>query len=525
MLMRRLQKLIPPSLVAALLAYAFWRGYRDVSQFRFDDTYITLRYARNLALHGHLSFNLDDRVDGFTSPLWTLILAGAIRLGFDGERAALALSAGSGALAAILAALVAMAMRCPPGLAVAFAGLGTILFPGFVVWAVPGMETPLAALIALTAFALYGRLWGRNGPAAHRMRCVGLVILPLTRPEFAVLTVMFALGETIELRQLWSSNDPEFRLRARDLALALGALGALFVAHWVYYGFPLPNTFYAKRGNAEMAQAGWNDAVALLRSTALWLAPVAAAAATLSREGTRQIRWAHFSYVVWFCAAVRAYSDAGGDHMGFHRFYQPLVPLSLAILAASIGRRMFTIGTGVLGLGQFVLGGLVVWFLNTMYGRELERAFLDNARDIRVATDLVRQWGRAADALRRHYSPRTSIAVRAAGVIPWRTDFRTIDTLALNNPILAHSAGITRNVPGHQREATFAQIVGWRPDLIINHPCIVDHDATGAPPDWCFVREYPAAGYRFNCVPATRAEWICVWESPNAQRRAEPPRN
>src|SRR5262245_7250535 len=46
-----------------------------------DDAYISFRYARNLAEHGQLVFNLGERVEGYTNFLWTLLLAGGIKLG------------------------------------------------------------------------------------------------------------------------------------------------------------------------------------------------------------------------------------------------------------------------------------------------------------------------------------------------------------------------------------------------------------------------------------------------------------
>src|SRR5439155_158429 len=46
-----------------------------------DDAYISFRYARNLAEHVQLVFNLGERVEGFTNFLWTVMLAGGIKLG------------------------------------------------------------------------------------------------------------------------------------------------------------------------------------------------------------------------------------------------------------------------------------------------------------------------------------------------------------------------------------------------------------------------------------------------------------
>src|SRR4051794_18934740 len=48
-----------------------------------DDAYISFRYARNLVEHGQLVFNPGERVEGFTNFLWTLLLAGGIKLGLS----------------------------------------------------------------------------------------------------------------------------------------------------------------------------------------------------------------------------------------------------------------------------------------------------------------------------------------------------------------------------------------------------------------------------------------------------------
>src|SRR5947207_13920041 len=46
-----------------------------------DDAYISFVYARNLAEHGQLVFNLGDRVEGYTNFLWTVLLAAFYDIG------------------------------------------------------------------------------------------------------------------------------------------------------------------------------------------------------------------------------------------------------------------------------------------------------------------------------------------------------------------------------------------------------------------------------------------------------------
>src|ERR1700676_1530633 len=45
-----------------------------------DDGMISMRYAKNLVQHHSLEWNVGERIEGFTNPLWTLIMAGVIWL-------------------------------------------------------------------------------------------------------------------------------------------------------------------------------------------------------------------------------------------------------------------------------------------------------------------------------------------------------------------------------------------------------------------------------------------------------------
>ena len=50
-----------------------------------DDAYISFRYAQNLALHGELTYNLGERVEGYTNFLWTVLMALVLALGGEIE--------------------------------------------------------------------------------------------------------------------------------------------------------------------------------------------------------------------------------------------------------------------------------------------------------------------------------------------------------------------------------------------------------------------------------------------------------
>ncbi len=70
----------------ALLAFG-WLLWSNRLFFH-DDAYISLRYARNLAEHGELAWNLGERVEGYTNFLHVVLTAGLMRLGLGPELAA-----------------------------------------------------------------------------------------------------------------------------------------------------------------------------------------------------------------------------------------------------------------------------------------------------------------------------------------------------------------------------------------------------------------------------------------------------
>src|SRR4029078_10291502 len=72
-----------------------------------DDAYISFRYAKNLADHGQLVFNLGERVEGYTNFLWTVLLAAARKRGAAPDVAARALGIGFGVATLFVVAWIA----------------------------------------------------------------------------------------------------------------------------------------------------------------------------------------------------------------------------------------------------------------------------------------------------------------------------------------------------------------------------------------------------------------------------------
>ena len=197
-----------------------------------DDAYITFRVADNL-VHGFgPTWNVAERVQAFTNPLWMFLVAAGQALTGAVYHAALLLSLLCTVAAAVL--LVRGTSRSMAGAALAILALACSR--AFTDYSTSGLENPLTHLLLVAVFAVYLR---RD---QHRPRDVLLIwslasLCCVNRLDSALL-VAPVLGLVLLRERSW-----------RHLGAALAGLVPL--ACWLlfallYYGFALPNTAYAK---------------------------------------------------------------------------------------------------------------------------------------------------------------------------------------------------------------------------------------------------------------------------------------
>lgn len=200
-----------------------------------DDAAITLRTVLNfLAGHGPV-FNIGERVQAYTHPLWfgLLSLVGAI---VGNVFFAAMVSSMAASLAALWLLFFALSRS---SLWALFAGLCLLLSSAFMDFAVSGLENPLSYLL----LALFGVvLTTHRLDDIARFRWLALLFSAcfLTRPDLVLLIAPGVLYGAWQVR--------------RPLALLVSALpGIALLLAWelfslIYYGFPLANPAYAKLG-------------------------------------------------------------------------------------------------------------------------------------------------------------------------------------------------------------------------------------------------------------------------------------
>jgi arabinofuranosyltransferase len=211
-----------------------------------DDALITWRTVLNVT-HGYgLTFNIAERVQTFTHPLWMLLMTATYLVVRNVYAATFALS--------IAMSLVVfwMAIRRAASPAQMWIVAAALLFSrAFVDFSTSGLENPLSNLL-LALFALAAmRAAASPSPPLLRLWLI-TSLLYLTRPDDVVLVAPALAAVT------WRSGRSRASLRAIAIGLSPAIVWTLFAL--IYYGSPVPNTAAAKLATgiprAELWQQG-----------------------------------------------------------------------------------------------------------------------------------------------------------------------------------------------------------------------------------------------------------------------------
>ena len=371
-----------------------------------DDGFIYFRIAANAAHGLGPVFNRGDRVDAATSPVWVWLLALAARFGAPLPLAATLLGLGCAIGAVLLAGRWALEVARPrsvPALLLALAGpLLLATDPRFLLYAFSGMETSLAALTWIWATRLLVRHWLQNEKEPQ----AGWAALAacLVRPEYVVFLV--GLAAVALLRR----TSPPATLGRSLLPLFAGGV-AYLALHTLYFGDPLPNTYYAKRA------ADWTHVrigLAYLRDLPATYPALLFAFLALAQPELRRLGAAWTVGVVLYSAHIMS---LGGDHFVFHRPYILVLPMALALAGATAAR---------------------IWSTRPAPMRVATAAVALAALLVTARTPLpagafawVRLAGQLGHALAHTYPPETRVGLFAIGATGYTSRLPVVDALGL----------------------------------------------------------------------------------------------
>jgi len=319
-----------------------------------DDAYISFRTVDNLVNGAGLRWNPDERVQAFTHPLWLLLVSAAYAATREPYYTSVALS-----LALSCATLWVLWRRLavsPWNGAVAFAAL--LSSKAFVDYSTSGLENPLSHLL-LAAF-LAG-VWRRDGDGGSSSSFPGGARVPDRDGDGATAASLLAFGLLLVNRQdlgllatpvlshALISRPPRRWLRA--LALSTAPLVAWELFSVAYFGYPFPNTAYAKLATGipadELLRQGlWYFRDSLARDPLTLSATAAALVVAVSRRQAWPAAVGVALYLFYVCRI-------GGDFMS-GRFLAAPALCAVAILARGLSPGPQT--AAVIVIGALALG-------------------------------------------------------------------------------------------------------------------------------------------------------------------------
>jgi arabinofuranosyltransferase len=447
---------IAAATIAALTVWA-WRD-----RFVQDDAFISFRYAAHLAEGRGLVWNVGgDHLEGFTNFLFTIAIAGCMKLGIEPVTASYAIGLASFAAALGFAAAATETLtesRRAGWLAIVL--LGTNF--SFRSYATGGLETSLqTALFAAAAWSVV-RPYGSRRLVA--LSCVAAAAVATRLDSSLVVGILMASALVSIVR---TEGPRALRLVALLVPGAIGA-SALVAFKLAYFGNVLPNTFYAKAPSLALALRGVEYVAAFGRDYGL-VAPLAVAAvfapAAIRARGKGAL-------VLLACVVVWGVYVAlvGGDFMEF-RFLVPTYPLLVVFLLFCLVRG----GAPWLLVGA--LSGALVYESGAQQYDTYDVPLLYQGAAIETIhgleqhlTSPMQAWSDVGRALARDLggADDVTIAVGAAGAIPYYSELRTVDILGINDAWVArHGILLVGPRPGHTHIAPMSYLVAQKVTLLV----------------------------------------------------------
>lgn len=554
---------VHPALLAALLGtLALFLLHHFKYWFLTDDSFISFRYARNLA-HGHgLVFNPGfERVEGYTNFLWVLALGALDFLGVAPENSANPLST---TLSVGLWGLVAWwGLRRwrseGVGAWVIVAPLLLALTRSVAVWGTSGLETRLFEFLVVGAtLRLVMEVESEEHVGGERLPLAGMLfgLASLARPDGPLLAGCAFGAAALHLRA-----RGKFRAAAwvKRVLPFVGLVGAHLAFRLAYYHEWLPNTYYAKVGGKlwfssgiryfgsfalEYGALAWPPLLYLgwkfhreRRSTA---APLLFAAVVLphalyvasiggdhfeyrpldlyfpfvyllmqdgvrwlmERPRTRPLAWASLAVVITGIVAVpwRSHAEYPDHYMaGFPGIPGP-TPETRRYLAEETDPLRSVPGVGALGrLHRALQDSLSLDLVGLR--QEEHRMFLEGqAPEGRRLGELVRRGIVPANA---------HVAVDCVGAIPYYSGLRTLDRLGLTDSGVARMPFTTPRHMAHGKRANLAYGRAAGAELWATHPAHFLWRST----DLQFLRmfwSHAPEGDSFFVAPVDSGWWMAV---------------
>ena len=449
-----------------------------------EDAFINFRFSRHLAEGHGLVWNIGEPpVEGYTNFLWVVLGASAIRAGLD----IVAFSQLLGIAASVVTMVVTFVLahrllELPRHVALLPPFLLAIAGP-FATWATSGMETSLFGMLLLLSTGLLAT-WARSlAPGQLVAASFATLLATLTRPEGALAALVYALAVAAVLWRRPPARSWRAVLAVYIIPFAVYVVPLAVYVLWriSYFGFLLPNTFYAKTGGSIFQYVRGAKYVGLfvLHFVVLPFGPLLLARRwRLAGASTTPARAVLVGLCAGLCAAFGVYVVyVGGDYMAMYRFVVPLLPFIALLVPLALPT---SLGSEAPPRRRFVTAALLAAAtgLTVIQSTPLEArlfpkpAFMHGTyRGVQYERRYVARFtviGRFFRQYKCHDSQ--SIALEPIGAIPYYSELVTHSAHGLVDPVIAHKTFGDRTLgagfPGHEK-IDWLHAISKRPTYIL----------------------------------------------------------
>ncbi|MBD3219015.1 MAG: hypothetical protein GF310_12135 [candidate division Zixibacteria bacterium] len=319
---------------------AFYGLYQAISlAWVGDDAFISYRYAEHL-IEGHgLVYNPGEQVEGYTNYLWTILVALGMLAGIDPIVFSHILSITAYMLTAAI--LVYLSFKLSKreetgGRSLVFpaAAMAILVQHDYHIYATSGLETSPASMLVTLGFAL---LVLKDSRRWFLLAGYVLIMGAMTRPDAMIFYIM-GIPYILML-----GGDKRKLLLPYVLPLII-----IYLPYWLwrysYYGYPFPNTYYAKSAYLTYFSQGLTYLMLYVRTYYILILLPIAMILTIPEILKRYIAQKKLETTlnrVWVLGIlfiipyVFYVVRSGGDFM-FARFFIPITPGCFLLLESGI---------------------------------------------------------------------------------------------------------------------------------------------------------------------------------------------
>ncbi len=442
----------------------------------FDDAMISMRYAKNLAHGAGLVWNPNgERVEGFTNPLWVLLMSFFHLFPIPSSKISLFIQVcGALFLTANLFVVRKIVLSISRNAWVAFIAVFlTAFYYSLNNWGLQGMEVSLLTLMVNIAVFLFIKKLqeGNFSPIPYLI----LAIATLVRVDASVIFVAALLF------LLFSDRDHRKQHLVWGSSLLVGFLAGQTILRYWYYGELLPNTYYLKMTGIPLWFRVGHGIYVFLQSVWVsnWVLFVLAATVLITQRNRYTLLLTAI-FVFQCLYSIYVGGDAWEHKGGTNRFISTVMPLFFILLAFSLDnlRAMLTAtqqpklqtASKLLMVG-FAIAAL--FSLNTLLEKDGPKKWLLIKQPIFAAGSEYQT--KIGLTVKKITHPQATVAVITAGNIPYFSERNAIDLLGKSDKVIARTKMHTSLTldeltigyrPGHTKWDYAYSIGKLKPDVI-----------------------------------------------------------